>query len=293
MAIRIEMLRCFNSVVLAGNLADAANRLGRTQSAVSMTLKQLEGHLGQRLFETERKNRLTPLGQEIFELSQQQLRSFDETIDAMETSASSPHGLLRIASVPSVAALMLPSAIEELTRRYPEIGVELWDTDTHRVIDALLRGQVDLGVASGQHALNGIRSETLFHDSFGLVSAPSHPLALMENSPTVQDVIGPGFACNNLCSWIQAPEIRAALSASKVNVHNTLSLIGMVRTGKWITILPQTVVRIMPDEMVFRQVEGLTEKRPVSLLTRAASRQRSLADELGTIVRQFEWSDPD
>ena len=40
--IKIEMLRCFSAVARSGNLADAAARLGRTQSAVSMTLKQLE-----------------------------------------------------------------------------------------------------------------------------------------------------------------------------------------------------------------------------------------------------------
>ena len=62
--IKLEMLRCFGAVAQAGNLGDAAVRLGKTQSALSMTLKQLEEHLGERLFETERKNRLTPLGQE-------------------------------------------------------------------------------------------------------------------------------------------------------------------------------------------------------------------------------------
>lgn len=61
MAIKIEMLRCFATVAQTGNLAEAAAYLGRTQSAVSMTLKQLEENLGQRLFKSDRKNRLTPL----------------------------------------------------------------------------------------------------------------------------------------------------------------------------------------------------------------------------------------
>jgi len=289
MAIKIEMLRCFSTVAKTGNLSDAAVRLGRTQSAVSMTLKQLEDHLGQRLFETERKNRLTPLGEDVFELAQKQLQRFDETISAIETTAHAPHGLLRIASVPSVAGLVFPSAIEELTYRHSGIRVELRDTDTEQVIDALLRGQVDLGVASGRHSLNGIHTEVLFQDTFGLVSAPDHPLALADDPPQIDDVLAANFISNNLCNLIGAPELRTALSGSRVMVHNTLSLIGMVRTGKWVTILPRTVAQIIPEELVFRKVTGLAEQRPVSLLTRQAARQKPWVDELCDIVRQFDW----
>ncbi len=256
-----------------------------------MTLKQLEEHLGRRLFETDRKNRLTPLGQEIFELAQQQLRRFDETINAIETSASAPHGLLRIASVPSMAGLVFPSAIEEMTRRHPGVQVELRDMDTEQVLDALVRGEADLGIASGQHVLNGVGSEILFHDTFGLVSAADHPLVLEQKPPTIEDVLASDFVSNNLCHLIQAPKLRAALSTSNVRVHNTLSLIGMVRTGKWITILPWTVVQLMPNELVFQNVVGLEEQRPVSLLTKERSPQRQLADEVCEIIRQFEWND--
>ncbi|MDA4845597.1 LysR family transcriptional regulator [Hoeflea poritis] len=289
MAIKIEMLRCFSTVAQTGNLADAAIRLGRTQSALSMTLKQLEEHLGQRLFEGERKSQLTPMGEEIFQLARQQLRRFDETVDAIETTAAAPLGLLRIASVPSVACLVFPSAIEELVRLHPGVKVELRDADTERVIDALLRGQVDLGVASGHHALSGIRQEVLFDDTFGLLCAPDHPLALTGDPPTVADVVASGFVNNNLCNLIQSQEVRAELSAANVTVHNTLSLISMVRSGKWVTILPEAVVRIMTDQLAFRGIRELTARRSVTLLARERSRQRHLIDDLRGIVRRFEF----
>ena len=289
MAIKIEMLRCFSIVAQTGNLADAAIRLGRTQSAISMTLKQLEEHLGQRLFEGERKSNLTPMGEEIFELARQQLRRFDETIDAIETTANAPLGLLRIASVPSVACLVFPTAIEELVRLHPGIKVELRDADTERVIDALLRGQVDLGVASGRHTLNGIRQEPLFDDSFGLLCAPDHPLAQVKDPPTIPEIVASGFVNNNLCNLIESQEVRAELSAAKVTVHNTLSLISMVRSGTWVTILPEAVVRIMADQLAFRNIRELTAHRSVTLLTRERSRQRLLIDDLRGIVRRFAF----
>lgn len=289
MAIKIAMLRCFSTVAQTGNLADAAIRLGRTQSAVSMTLKQLEEHLGRRLFENERKNRLTPLGEEVFELAQQQLRQFDDTINAIQATAGAPQGLLRIASVPSVVDLVFPAAIETLTRRHPGLNVELRDADTEMVIDALLRGQADLGIASGQPQLNGIRQELLFQDRFGLICAPDHPLARQTRAPGIQDVIAAGFVRNNLCRLIESPEIAAALSSARVTAHNTLSLISMVRSGKWITVLPQTVMRIMPDHLVFRDIKGLSDRRSVSLLIRERSPFPHLTQELGDMLRAFRW----
>ena len=69
MSIKLEMLRTFRIVAEQGSLTAASSLLARTPSAVSMTLAQLEDHIGAPLFETDRKNRLTPLGHKIHESS--------------------------------------------------------------------------------------------------------------------------------------------------------------------------------------------------------------------------------
>ncbi len=284
--IKIEMLRCFGTVAQAGNLADAAIRLGRTQSALSMTLKQLEDHLGQRLFENERKNRLTALGQEVFRLAQQQLRQFDDAIDAIESAANAPQGLMRIASIPSASSLLLPSSITDLTHRHPYLNIELRDMDTGMVIDAMLQGQADLGIVSGQPSLNGIRQTMLFEDSFGLLCGANHQLAQSRKPPAFEDVFASSFVRNNLCSLIDLPEVKDALPQAKITVHNTHSLVAMVRTGKWTTILPETVARTLPNELRFRPIAGLTEKRSVSLLTRTRTQFPEYIEEFTEIIRR-------
>lgn len=289
MAIKIEMLRCFATVAQAGNLAEAANRLGRTQSAISMTLKQLEDHLGQKLFEKDRKNRLTPLGQQVFDLAQTQLRQFDHTVKSIETSASSPSGLIRIASIPSVAGLVFPSAIADLTRRNPGLKVELRDTDTPQVIDALLRGQADIGVVSGQHSLNEIRQTHLFSDPFGLICAPDHPLALCKKAPTIHDVASANFIRNNLCGMIQAPNFQTAIAGAKVAMHNTMSLIAMVGAGGWVTVLPKTVVPLASNDLVFRKIADLPEHRDVYLLMREKAPFLQFSEQLWQYLTQFDW----
>jgi len=284
------MLRCFSTVAQTGNLADAAMRMGRTQSALSMTLKQLEEHLGQRLFENERKNRLTPLGQEVFRFAQQQLRQFDDTIQAIEAAARAPQGLLRVASIPSASGLALPGAIETMMQRHPALELELRDMDTGRVVDALLQGQADLGIVSGQPVLNGVESETLFEDAFGLLCATGHPLAQQAQLPDVDAVFASGFIRNSLCALIEAPEIRAALPRARITVHNTHSLLAMVRTGKWVTILPRSVAQVQPKELVFRPIAGLEEQRSVSMLIHTRAQFPQLVAEFADILRHSPWT---
>jgi len=290
MAIKIEMLRTFATVAQTGNLAEAAVRLGRTQPAISMTLKQLEENLGHRLFKSDRKNRLTPLGEQVFELAQTQLRQFDYTIRAIETSAKSPKGLIRIASIPSVAGVVFPSAIEALTRRNPGLKVELRDTDTQSVIDALLRGQADIGIVSGEHTLNGIRQVPLFSDPFGLICSPDHPLAKQTQDPTIKDVSSAPFIRNNLCDMIDTPEFQEATAGSNVTIHNTMSLIAMVRAGDWVTVLPQTVRQFTTSDLVFRRIVDLPDRRQVVLLLREKALFPQFCEELWQYLIRFDWT---
>lgn len=290
MAIKIEMLRCFATVAQTGNLAEAAERLGRTQSALSMTLKQLEAHLGKRLFESDRKNRLTPLGKHVFELAQAQLRQFDFTVRAIETTANSPEGVIRVVSIPSMARSVFPRTIQTLTARHPGLRVELRDADSRQVIDALLRGQADIGIVSGTPKLNGIRQTRLFSDRFGLVCAHDHPLALQARPPTLPEVTAGGFLGNNLHTIIDDAPVRQAVESARVTVPNTLSLIAMIRSGLWVTILPSSVVDFMPGELVFRQIEGLCARRDVSMLMREKTMFPELAEAFWNEVAALDWA---
>lgn len=220
MAIKIEMLRCFCIVAQTGNLAEAAERLGRTQSAVSMSLKQLEQHIGKPLFEGERKNRLTVLGEEVFKLAQKQVRQFEHTINSIGETAKSEHGLVRIVSVPSVGALIFPAVLDILAARYPKLKVEIRDTDTQRVLDALAEGEADIGIASGYHPINGVEAIALFEDRFGLVCAADHPLITQTAPPTIEEVVAAPFVRNALSDNIQTQAFVNAMEGAAILLHN-------------------------------------------------------------------------
>ncbi len=288
--LKIEMLRCFSVVARLGSLSEASVRLGRTPSALSMTLKQMEAHLGARLFETERKNKLTPLGLEVLRLAQTQLRQFDETVTSIENAANAPQGLIKIASIPSAAGLALPDAIAKLIARHPELRIELRDMDSSMVAEALLNGKADVGIASSTRSSSFVECVTLFEDSFGLLCGADHPLARLPKSPTLSDVFASPFMNNNLCSTIKLDEVRSALADAKLTVHNTHSLMAMARTNKWATILPRSVARNLSGELVFRDIAGLNENRTVSMLINKHARFPGLLKDFTDILLQSEWA---
>ncbi|SLN42546.1 putative hydrogen peroxide-inducible genes activator [Falsiruegeria litorea R37] len=290
MSIKLETLRTFCTVAQTGNLAEAANRLGRTQSAVSMTLKHFEEHLGRKLFQGERKAQLSALGEQVFEQALKQVREYDETIQGIESAARSRHGQIRIVSVPSVAAVVFPAVTDHMTNRFSGLKIELRDTHTAQILDALLTGRADIGIASGHHSLNGIEAIPLFCDQFGLVASADHPLAMSSQLPTLEDVVTPKFIRNALCDLIQSLAFLEAVEKSDVTIQNTLSLIAMVQTGEWVTILPQTVSRFLPTDTVFRPIADLSDQREVYLYIRTRTPYASITQDCAEFIRSRDWS---
>lgn len=284
--IKIEMLRCFSAVARSGNLADAASRLGRTQSAISMTLKQLEEELGQKLFEGERKSVLSPLGEQIFTLAQGQVQTFDNAVREIEATARSPKGLIRVASIPSATASLVPGAAEQMAARYHGLKIDIRDTDTDAVVDMLLRGQADVGIASGEPSIKGVKSNVLFQDEFGLICASDHPLAGQAGEMTMSDTQAYDFVGNNLCHQIKNVRLKEALATTQLHAHNTLSLIGILQMGKRFTILPRAVVQQLPGALSFRALSDLKAKRTVSVLVSERSSQINLAHEFVSVLKE-------
>ena len=284
MSIKIEMLRSFCAVAQAGNLSDAADQLGRTQSAVSMTLKQLEAHLANPLFESERKNRLTPLGEQVLRLGLSQISQFDNTIAAIEKSARSPQGILRITAVPSVAISVFPELVRTLSERHPSLKIELRDTDTQQVLESIGQSWADIGIASARKTLNGIKTTLLFSDQFGLVMSANHPLVHKPGPLRIEDVFTAPFLRNALCEQIETPAFAESLGKADITVHNTQSLLAMVRQSDWVTVLPQLVTEIAPEGLAFRTISDLPDMRNVYLYVREQTSSSRFIDEAVTII---------
>ena len=286
MAIKIEMLRCFAAVARSGNLADAAETLGRTPSAVSMMLKQFEEHLGAPLFESERKSRLSALGRFALDEAMRELDHFERTIASIESFARSESGLVRVAAVPSVAWAILPEVTRGFLRDRPGVRIDIRDMDSATVLRELERERVELGLATGAGAGAGVDRETLFSDAFGVVCRADHALAANQ-APLPWEALAPWpFIANGLCAHIADEAFQRIFSGAQLMVRNTTSLLAMVRGGVGVTVLPRLVVRSAEREIVFLPLADPVARRRIDILCRAHVELSPAAQSFADAVRR-------
>lgn len=252
MTIKLEMLRSFRIVAEQGSLNAAASVLARTPSAVSMTLAQLEAHIGAPLFETDRKNRLTPLGQLVLEESSRATDAFTRSVEAIGRHAISTAGTVRIAAVPSATVTILPGVIAAFRRIRPDVRLEISDVDSAAVRRRVKLDAADIGILSAT-AGDAEDGNMILQDDLGILcradgpiaqAAASRPLSweLLEREPLI---------ANPLCNLVAHPVLPRLLEACNLEARNTTALLSFVRARLGATVLPRSAIQHQPDDLVF------------------------------------------
>jgi DNA-binding transcriptional LysR family regulator len=291
--IKLETLRVFVTVAESGNIKDAADAVGRTASAVSMTLKQLEDEIGGPLFQTDRKNSLTALGNLMLDLGREQLRSFDKSVSIMRAFAHSRIGSLSIASVPSVATNVLPTILQRFLETRPQVQVELFDIDSVQVRRMVESGVADIGIA-GESRGGGVEFTPLFSDRFTLLCKDDHDLCKLERPIEWSDLNAATLIRNGASDRIEADDYKQISTQSLITVYNVTSLVAMVKAGLGLTILPSLTMHgahegvaalDLADAAASRRV-GLVERRDVPPSPVAAAFRAFALKEIPALVSE-------
>ncbi|KHQ50939.1 LysR family transcriptional regulator [Mameliella alba] len=271
MAIKIEMLRCFVAVAEHGNLNDAANRLGRTPSAVSMSLKQLTDHLGAPLFESDRKNRLTTLGQLVLTEARAGTAQFDRCIDSIVQMTQARSGIVRVGAVPSVTTAILPDVVQTFVHDRPDVVIQVRDMDSGTVQREVELGRIDIGIGSCRGPTGALRRVVLFSEPFGVICAVDHPLATATAPLSWEELAKVPVISNASGDVIENAAFRAIDEAANLRIRNTASVLGMVRAGVGVTVLPRLAIEGLGPGLVFVALADPTARRHVEIMTRAQS----------------------
>ncbi|WP_068410088.1 LysR family transcriptional regulator [Labrenzia sp. OB1] len=262
MSIKLEMLRVFRTVAEAGTLTAAARELNRTPSAISMTLAQLVDDVGAPLFQTDRKNRLTPLGQLVLEESRRATDVFDQSSQAIRRHAISTAGIVRIAAVPSATVSLLPDVIEIFRKTHPDVRIEISDVDTPAVRRRVQRDDADIGIVSARPDETS-EGDLILCDDLGIVCAeggPIHRAHLAAGGSSGWDLLTQEpLIVNPLCRLIDDPLVDRLMANSTLEARNTTAILSFVRQGFGVSILPFEAVKSQPDG-----VEFFVPSRPIS-----------------------------
>ncbi|MBP5857527.1 LysR family transcriptional regulator [Marivibrio halodurans] len=166
----LKALLAFHAVATHARLADAARRLGVTESAVSHRIRQLERTLGINLFDrASGRLELTPTGRRYLERVEPALLQLHEATEALMPQTDRSE--VRLTLPASLAVVWLIPRLAGFEAAHPGIDVQL--VTTTRVMD-LAREQIDLAIRYGRGNWPRVAARFLFDDLATPVAAPGY-----------------------------------------------------------------------------------------------------------------------
>jgi DNA-binding transcriptional LysR family regulator len=168
--IDLESLRIFRAVVDEGGVVRAAAKLNRVQSNVTTRIRQLEEHVGARLFRREGRNvRLSAEGQKLIGYADRLLRLADEAMSEMRTGK--PTGVFRLGSLESAAGSRLPPLLSRYHAMFPEVVVELATGTTGALIKRLAKFEIEAAFVSEPFCAPHLQARQVFEEQLVLVTS--------------------------------------------------------------------------------------------------------------------------
>lgn len=143
----LDVLRTLVAIADGGSFSAAADRIGRTQSAVSMQIRRLEEATGKRLFDRGTRHvRATPAGESLLGHARRMLRLEEEAWAALVEPDLS--GRVRLGIPDDYAYALLPPVLSRFAASHPKVEVELICEQSTLLDGRLAEGSVDLAVVT-------------------------------------------------------------------------------------------------------------------------------------------------
>lgn len=179
MSVQAEALLSFAAVARLGSLTAAARERNLSQPALSAQLKHLTSAIGEPLLTRHRLGmHLTPAGEALLPHASDLARALASARHFAEEFRGLKTGTLRIAASNTLAAYLLPAALRDFHRQYPQVGLEVSSGNSDAALSRLWRGEADIALIEQPLAPlpEGYQAVLLGHDHLILVGSPEHPL---------------------------------------------------------------------------------------------------------------------
>lgn len=141
----LDLVRAFVSVAEAQSFTRAAERLSRTQSAVSLQIRRLEAALDRQLLSRDPRHvTLTPDGETFLPRARQLLRLNDEIVGQL--TEGDLEGEVRLGAPEDFATVHLPQILGDFAKSHPRVSLTVTCDLTLNLLDRLREGALDLAL---------------------------------------------------------------------------------------------------------------------------------------------------
>ena len=289
MSINLKLLHTFARVAELGSFTRAAEELGRTPSAISMQVAELEGQLTLKLLErTTRKVSPTPDGKALLSRVRLALEGINDGIEELLDAAAQRRGRIRLASAPTVAAGGLGSVLAAYQLDHPNVALSVRELISADLLQAVRNREVDFGISPYVSTATDMTFEPLLREPFfALVPAKfcesssmpltldalsRLPLIVMQGMPiialddgkeiatTIEELLTASGKRINICCHVRQAYTQVAMAAAGLGVGIVPALALPERIPSNLQVMALTDPAIVRDLGIFRPKAELLSK---------------------------------
>ncbi len=212
--LNLDQLRSFVLVIETGSFSAAADRLGISQPAVSLQVRQLERRLSVRLIERVGKRaKATPAGMELLRHAQHIGSAVENAVDALADHASGVAGRVRLGTGATACLHFLPAVLRTLREQFPALSVVVSTGNTEDQARKVEENSLDLALVTLPAAGRALAAMPVLEDEFVAIGradvaplkarvAPADlgalPLVLFEPAANTRKLVDRWFAAEGL-----------------------------------------------------------------------------------------------
>jgi DNA-binding transcriptional LysR family regulator len=270
--INLKLLQTFLLVGEHLSFRIAAEKLFRSQSAISAQIVQLEEQLGVTLFHrTTRSVSLTAEGQQLMDYAQRALYEVEAGLRKIRETADIRRGRVAFSCSPSFAATRLASVLSAFEKDYPTIEVHVRELTSAALLASIRQREVDFGIGpvfeSSEFKFDTILRESLYalvprrlalenKKSITLQSLAAMPLLLLDHATALRNMLETTMKARGLTLNMRYEFAQAA------------TLISMARSGLGVAVLPELALpRDKDTRAVWLRIVNPTLIREVAVIT--------------------------
>jgi len=212
--LNLDQLRSFALVIETGSFSAAADRLGISQPAVSLQVRQLERRLAVRLIERVGKRaKPTPAGMELLRHAQHIETAVENAVDALADHASGVTGRVRLGTGATACLHFLPAVLRTLREQFPALSVVVSTGNTEDQARKVEENSLDLALVTLPAAGRSLAAMPVLQDEFVAIGRASVeplkarvtpadlgalPLVLFEPAANTRKLVDRWFAAGGL-----------------------------------------------------------------------------------------------
>jgi DNA-binding transcriptional LysR family regulator len=288
--LNLDQLRAFVGVVELGSFSAAAERLGVTQPAVSMQVRQLEKRLGVQLIErVGRRAKASAAGHELLLHAARIEAAVSQALEAVAPHSSGATGRVRIGTGATACIFLLPPLLRELRQRHPGVEITVTTGNTADIVKAIDDNRLDVGLVTLPLSGRSLHVVPVLDDEFVAIAPREIGLPQRVSAAALAErpllLYEPGGNTRRIADqWLAkaATPLRPVMSLGSVEAIKQ-----MVGAGLGCSILPQMAVRgeMASGALVVRSLTPRLKRRLALVLRRDKRLHRALADTVHALQR--------